>query len=347
LYNKQVKIQENISLANHSTMRLGGTARYLAEVKNTKDIQELHDWAGSHGLPVIMIGRGSNIVWRDEGFNGLVMVNEIMGREVLAEDNHAATVKIWGGENWDKAVEWTVDKKLSGIEYMSLVPGTVGAAPVQNVGAYGGELAYTLLELEAFDTKFNAFVKLQNHECNFSYRTSRFKTTDKRRFFITSITLNLRKTNPVPPFYETLQAYLDEHGIDKFTPKKIREAVINIRQSKLPDPEKVANNGSFFTNPIIDVAKFSQLRSTYPDIVGWQIKDGHMKVGAGWLVEKAGFKGVHDEQTGMATWPAQALVLVNEHARQTSDLLAFKQKIVDRVQQLFGITLEQEPELLP
>src|SRR5437868_8499953 len=256
-----MKIQENVSLAVHSTMRLGGAARYLAEVKNTKDIQELYDWASSHAVPVIMIGRGSNIVWRDEGFNGLVMVNQIMGREVLAEDNHAITIKIWAGENWDKTVEWTVDKKLTGIEYMSLVPGTAGAAPVQNVGAYGGELAYTLLELEAFDTRFNAFVKLQNHECNFSYRSSRFKTTDKGRFFITSITLNLRKTNPVPPLYETLQKYLDEHGIDKYTPKKIREAVIVMRQSKLPDPAKISNNGSSFTNPIIDAAKFSQLQS--------------------------------------------------------------------------------------
>ncbi|HSW78687.1 MAG TPA: UDP-N-acetylmuramate dehydrogenase [Candidatus Babeliales bacterium] len=343
----QVKIQENVSLANYSTMRLGGLARYLTEIKNTQELQQAYSWAQSQGLPVIMIGRGSNIIWHDEGFNGLIMVNKIMGRGLISEDNHQATVKFWAGENWDKSVDWAVGKKLTGIEYMSLIPGTVGAAPVQNVGAYGGELAYTLLELEAFDTKFNAFVKLQNHECVFSYRSSRFKTTDRGRFFITSITLNLRKSNPVPPFYDSLQGYLDEHGVDKYTPKKIREAVVDIRRNKLPDPEKVANNGSFFTNPIIDIAAFSRLRDSYPDIVGWPIKDGHMKVAAGWLVDKAGFKGVRDEQTGMATWPAQALVLVNEHARHTSDLLAFKQKIVDRVQQMFGITLEQEPELLP
>ena len=336
-----------MGLANYSTMRLGGTARFLAEASNTKDIQELHNWAQQNGASVIMIGRGSNIIWRDEGFNGLIIVNKIMGREVLAEDSHAATVKIWAGENWDKAVDWTVGKKLTGIEYMSLVPGTAGAAPVQNVGAYGGELSHSLLELEAFDSKFNAFVKLQNHECNFSYRSSRFKTTDRGRFYITSITLNLRKTNPVPPFYESLQRYLDEHGIHKFTPKVIREAVIDIRRNKLPDPEKVANNGSFFTNPIVDIAQFSRLRDLYPDIKGWQIQDGRVKIAAGWLVEKAGFKGVHDETTGMATWPAQALVLVNERARSTADLLAFRQKIVDRVNQTFGIALEQEPELLP
>lgn len=342
-----MSIQENVSLAGYSTMRLGGPARYLAEVNNERDLQELYNWARSYNLPIIMIGRGSNIIWRDEGFSGLVMVNKMTGKQVLSEDNHSATIKVFAGENWDQIVDWTVGKKLTGIEYMSLVPGTVGAAPVQNIGAYGGELAYTLLELEAFDSKFNSFVKLQNHDCNFSYRSSRFKTTDKGRFFITSITLTLRKTNPVPPFYESLQTYLDEHGIHKFTPSNIRKAVIDIRRNKLPDPEKVANNGSFFTNPIVDAATFSRIQQMYPDIKAWPIAGDKFKIAAGWLVEKAGFKGVRDEQTGMATWPNQALVLVNEHARHTTDLLAFRQKILDKVQQMFGILLEQEPEILP
>jgi UDP-N-acetylmuramate dehydrogenase len=342
-----MKIQENVSLAGYSTMRLGGAARFLAEVTKPEEVSEAVNWAKSQNLPIIMIGRGSNIIWRDEGFGGLVLVNKIMGRDVLADDNHSATLKVAAGENWDKTVDWAVGKKLTGIEYMSLVPGTVGAAPVQNVGAYGGELSATLLELEAYDSALNMQVKLQNHECNFSYRSSRFKTTDRGRFFITSITITLRKTNPVPPFYESLQTYLDEHGTDKYTPKSIREAVINIRRNKLPDPEKVANNGSFFTNPIIEHDKFEQLKQTYPDIKGWPIKDGHVKVAAGWLVEKAGFKGVRDEKTGMATWPNQALVLVNENAQTTANLLIFRQSILDRVSQMFGITLEQEPELLP
>jgi UDP-N-acetylmuramate dehydrogenase len=340
-------IKQNVSLTGYSTMRLGGAARYLAEVKDQAQLQQLVQWAKTNNLPVIMIGRGSNIVWRDEGFPGLVLVNKIMGREILAEDNHSATIKIGAGENWDKLVDFTVGKKLTGIEYMSLIPGTAGAAPVQNIGAYGGELAYTLLELEAYDSTLNSFVKLGNHDCNFSYRSSRFKTTDRGRFFITSVTITLRKTNPVPPFYDSLQSYLDEHGIDKYTPASIRKAVIDIRQSKLPDPEKVSNNGSFFTNPVVDKAKYQQLQAQYPDIKGWETKAGQMKISAGWLVEKAGFKGVRDDQTGMATWPYQALVLVNEHARSTADLLTFRQHILDRVQQMFGVTLEQEPELLP
>ncbi|MBX4201686.1 UDP-N-acetylmuramate dehydrogenase [Candidatus Saccharibacteria bacterium] len=342
-----MNIQENVSLTSYSTMRLGGNARYLAEVKNQADLQEAVIWAKSNSLPIIMIGRGSNIVWRDEGFAGLILVNKIMGRDILREDSHTATIKVGGGENWDKFVDWTVGKKLSGLEFMSLVPGTCGAAPVQNVGAYGGELSDTLLELEAFDLTFNAFVKLQNHDCNFSYRSSRFKTTDRGRFLITTVSVTLNKFGPNPPFYESLQNYFDEHGVTKFSPKAVRQAVIDIRNSKLPDPEKVANNGSFFTNPIVEQPQFVNLQQRYPDIKGWQTSNGKVKVSAGWLVEKAGFKGVHDEQTGMATWPYQALVLVNEHARNTNDLLEFRQKIIFKVDELFGIVLEQEPELLP
>lgn len=340
-------IRENVSLATYSTMRLGGNARYLAEVKAEDKLQELLNWAAVNRLPVIMIGRGSNIIWRDEGFSGLVLVDKIMGRKVLREDDHTSTIKLYGGENWDDAVDWTVGKKLSGLEFMSLVPGTVGAAPVQNVGAYGGELSNTLLELDAYDTAVGAFVKLQNHDCNFSYRSSRFKTTDKGRFFITSITVTLSKREPLPPFYESLQNYFDERGTTKFSPKNIRQAVMAIRPTKLPDPSAVANNGSFFINPFVEAEHFARLQQKYPEIKGWPQANGTVKVSAGWLIERAGFKGVHDEQTGMATWDANALVLVNEHARSTKDLLEFRQKIIFTVDELFDIVLEQEPELLP
>jgi len=342
-----MNIAENVSLAEHSTMRLGGNARYLTIVESETELQQALGWARPYNLPVIMIGRGSNIVWRDEGFNGLVIVNKIMGRKVLKEENKGAIIKFGAGENWDECVKWTVGKKLSGIEYMSLVPGTVGAAPVQNVGAYGGEISDTLLELEAWDTRLNSIVKLQNHDCNFSYRSSRFKTVDKHRFYITSVTLSLTTRDPMPPFYESLQAYFDEKGTTEFSAKTIREAVIAIRQSKLPDPEKISNNGSFFTNPVVEVARYEILRQKYPEIKAWPSKEGRMKISAGWLVEQAGFKDFHDAQTGMATWPTQCLVLVNEHARSTRDLLEFRQKIIFKVDELFGIVLEQEPELLP
>jgi UDP-N-acetylmuramate dehydrogenase len=341
-----VNIQENVSLANYSTMRLGGQARYLAEVSSSDELQELIDWAEKQQVGFMMIGQGSNIVWRDEGYPGLIIIDRIKGREVLSEDDQSATIHICSGENWDEAVAWTVEKDLSGIEFLSKIPGTVGAAPVQNIGAYGAEIAQTLIEVEAYDTQTQAFGSIAKQASGFGYRTSRFKTTDKGRFLITGITLKLHKTQPQPPFYESLEIYFKEHGITEFTPAILRKAVTEIRKIKLPDPSVVSNNGSFFTNPIVDKSKFESLQAQYPDIKGWPYQD-KIKLSAGWLVEQAGFKNFHDEPTGMATWQGSALVLVNEHARKTADLLEFRQKIIFKVDEMFGVVLEQEPELLP
>lgn len=334
-------------LSKHSTMRLGGTAAHYTTVTNKRELQDAIAWAEQQGLPVIVVGDGSNIVWRDEGFPGLLIANKILGYEVQIEDAENCYVTIGAGENWDSVVARVVAKGLTGIEALSLIPGTAGATPVQNVGAYGQEIADTLVVVEAYDKQLNQFVTIPAADCAFGYRTSRFKTTDRGRFFITAITLHLFRGNPQPPFYRALQAYFDEHGITDPTPQVIREAVIAIRKSKLPDPAVVANNGSFFANPIISEQDFIQLQADFPGIPNWPTEDGHVKLPAAWLVEQAGFKDNHDAETGMATWPAQSLVLVNEQASSTAQLLRYRQKIVDAVQQQFNIQLEQEPELLP
>jgi len=341
-----MNVVENVSLRDYSAMRLGGKARFFGQAASEDELKKLVAWAKKQAVPIIVIGEGSNIVWRDRGFDGLLIANRITGREVLDEDEKSATIRVGAGEVWDSIVEWTVRKDLSGIEFLSAIPGLTGAAPVQNIGAYGAEISQTLVELNALDTHSDEFVVIKNQACGFAYRTSRFKTTDKGRFIITSITLKLSKSPPAPPFYESLEKYLAKRKIKDYTPRAIREAVTAIRAIKLPSPARVANNGSFFTNPIIDKKQFEQLQKNYPDIKGWP-HGTKVKVSAGWLLEEAGFKGVHDQQTGMGTWPAQALVLVNEHAKNTADLLTFKQKIQTKVHQVFGIVLEQEPELLP
>ncbi|MEX2006891.1 MAG: UDP-N-acetylmuramate dehydrogenase [Candidatus Saccharimonadales bacterium] len=341
-----MNIQENVSLANYSTMRLGGQARWLAEAKDDDDVKALVTFAKQKNTPHIMIGQGSNIVWRDEGFPGLIIVNCILGRKIISQDEAGATLRVGGGEDWDDIVAWTLEKGLSGLEFLSRIPGTAGGAPVQNIGAYGAELSETLVEVEAYDTKTEAFGGIAKDACGFGYRTSRFKTTDKGRFLITGIVLSLGKTQPAPPFYESLQDYFDEHGITKYTGEIVRQAVTAIRAVKLPDPSLVHNNGSFFTNPIIEPGKFEQLKKQFPEIKSWPYGD-KIKLSAGWLIEQAGFKDFHDNQTGMATWEGSALVMVNEQARRTADLLEFKQKIVFKVDELFDIVLEQEPELLP
>jgi UDP-N-acetylmuramate dehydrogenase len=343
-----MKILKNVSLKLYSTMRLGGSADFLTEAKSRKDLADAEAWAEEQQVPVRIVGDGSNIIWRDEGFKGLIIVNKIRGFKKLHEDELSATYQIGSGENWDTIVDQTVGLKLQGIECLSLIPGTSGATPVQNVGAYGQEIASTLIELEAYDRMEKDFVIIKNEDCAFGYRTSRFKTVDTGRFLISSITLKLSKQPPSAPYYESVQKYFDQHKIDKPRLEDVRKAVIAIRSSKLPDPAKVANNGSFFANPIVDAQQFKKIRSKYKDIVAWELPGDTYKISAAWLLEAAGFKrGKKDAETGMATWKNQALVLVNERAGSTNDLLNFQQKITDKVYTMFQINLEREPELLP
>lgn len=342
-----MNIQQNVPLSQHSTMRLGGTAAHLTEIHSREEITQAVSWARERGLKLMMIGDGSNIIWQDKGFDGLILVSKIKGFDQQIGDDGEAYLKIGGGENWDSVVERAVKAGLSGIESLSLIPGTAGATPVQNVGAYGQDISQTLVNLEAYDLQQNRFVSIDAEECEFGYRTSRFKKSDRGRFLITSITLHLHHDNPKPPFYRALQSYLDENQITNPSIQQVRDAVIAIRQSKLPDPAKVANNGSFFANPIISQQQFSGLQAEYPEIPNWPTADGQVKIPAAWLVEQAGFKNFQDPETGMATWPKQPLVLVNQSAKSTGDLLQFKQKITGAIKQKFNIALEQEPELLP
>ena len=328
-------------------MRLGGTAAYMVDVHNREEVRQAVAWAEEKNLPVMMIGGGSNIIWRDEGFAGLIIVNKILGYKEEQEDQESFYIHIGAGENWDNVVERTVAKGMTGIEALSLIPGTAGATPVQNVGAYGQEIAQTLVVVEAYDRQTKQMVNIQNMECGFGYRTSRFKAADRGRFFITGITLHLLHSNPQPPYYAALEQYLTENNITERSPQIIRNAVIAIRSSKLPDPAMVANNGSFFANPVIGEGQLVSLQSSYPNIPHWPAGEGLIKIPAAWLIEQAGFKGVSDPETGMATWAGQPLVLVNEHAQSTAQLLQFRQKILDAIQQKFSITLVQEPELLP
>ncbi|HVX47771.1 MAG TPA: UDP-N-acetylmuramate dehydrogenase [Candidatus Saccharimonadales bacterium] len=340
--------QQNVSLAEYSTMGLGGAAAYLLEVRDRMVVAEAYAWARSRSLPILMIGGGSNIVWRDEGFPGLVLVNKIGGFETYEEDETSVYLTIGAGENWDQVVERSVTAGLTGIEALSLIPGTAGATPVQNVGAYGQEISETLVSVEAFDTQAGQLINIPAADCAFGYRTSRFKVTDHGRFFITSLTLHLTKGNPMPPFYAAVQAYFDKQSVTDYTPAALREAVVAIRSAKLPDPALVHNTGSFFANPIIDEYNLRRMQEAYTSVPYWETEQpGKVKISAAWLIDQAGLKGIHDQATGMATWPTQPLVLINEHAHSTADLLAFKQKIIDTVQKKFGVTLQQEPELLP
>ena len=336
-----MNIQENISLKEHSSMRLGGSARYLTEVTSKDDLVEAVKWAEDKNVPVVMIGGGNNVVWGDDGFDGLVLLNKIEG---VKEDGVEFTV---GGGVWlDDFIKYTVGKGLTGLEFLTSIPGTVGSTPIQNVGAYGQEISTTVTSVEAYDRINHSFVNISKEECDFGYRTSRFKQADKGRFFITSVTFRLQKGNPKPPYYALVQQFCDKNGLAELTPKQGREIVASIRAERLPDTRTNPNNGSFFANPIIEKGLFEKIKAAYPDAPSWPVDTEHVKLPAAWLIERSGFKDLHNPETGMATWHSQPLVLVNESATSTAQLLKFKQKIVNAVKEKFGITMEQEPELI-
>lgn len=328
-------------------MRLGGIASNLVEISSRAELKEATAWAAENKLPIIVIGGGSNIFWRDEGFNGLVIVNKILGYEMTGIDEFGAYLVVGAGEIWDSVVARSVEAGLTGIEALSLIPGTTGATPVQNVGAYGQEISQSLTSVEAYDLTTGQLTNLPTEACQFSYRDSAFKHEYRGRYIITGITLHLMKGGPQPPFYGSVQSYLDEHNIQIATARSIREAVIAIRSAKLPNVAEVANNGSFFANPIITTEQLRGLKENFPEIVYWPLPEGGAKIPAAWLIEQVGFKDHHDAETGMATWPRQPLVFVNEGAKSTANLLKFRQKILDAIKAKFGLTLTQEPELLP
>ena len=342
-----MRFQENVDLANFSTMALGGKVRYLVRVSNETELVEAISFAKANKLHSIIIGEGSNIVWQDGLFEGLVIVNDINYFDIHKETSNSYLLTVGAGEIWDKIVEQSTSEELSGIEALSLIPGKTGATPIQNVGAYGQEISQSLVNIRGYDALENKFLTIDNKNCGFGYRTSRFKTSERGRFYVTKVELRLKKTNPEPPFYKDVTNYFNDQKITDFTPETVRQAVIQIRKHKLPDPKTIHNCGSFFANPLISQESEQRLKTLFPDLVSWPTDNGLFKVSAAWLIEKAGYKNYHDQETGMATWKNQPLVLVNEHAKSTNDLLLFKEKIVSVVQSRFGIELQQEPELLP
>ncbi len=334
-------VHTNIPLKNYVTMRIGGNARFMTDIHSAEEIAEIIARASSQNLPIYVLGGGSNTIVHDEGFDGLVLRNRIPGFEVVADSPTDTTIKIGAGEDWDSVVARTVDMNLSGIECLSAIPGTAGAAPVQNIGAYGQEVAETLVLLEAYDRQSGQIVTITNEQCGFSYRHSIFRGEHAGRYIITTITLRLFKAAPQPPFYKAVQEYLDTNNITIYTPKVLREAVTAIRADKLPDPKERPNNGSFFKNAVIEDWQLGDLRGEYPDIPTYDMPDGRFKVPTGWLIEQAGLKGqlLH----GMRVHDKNALVLINESATGYADLAAARDEIIGAVRDKFRIQIEQEP----
>lgn len=288
-----------------------------------------------------MLGGGSNVITHDEVFEGIVLLNKIKGFEIISETDETTDVKIGAGEVWDEVVEKAIGLGLQGIEAMSGIPGTAGAAPVQNVGAYGQEIADTLISLEAYDSKTDTIVTISADECDFSYRNSIFRDKEKGRYCILNITLRLNKAEPKPPYYASLQKYIDENDIREVNLSVIRVAVLNIRSEKLPDPAELPSAGSFFKNALVEKWKLEELQKEYSDIPNYAMSNGRYKIPTGWLIDKAGLRGYRSH--GMRVYEKNALVLVNDSATGYDDLATIREEIVQIVFDKFGIKIEQEP----
>ena len=338
-----MNIQTNIALSTLTTMKIGGNADRVVNVTSEEELQRAYNNSKELGQPIYILGGGSNLIVLDEGFAGAIIRIKIMGIDILDDNQETATITAGAGETWDVFVQQMVGRNLSGIETMSGIPGTVGAAPVQNIGAYGQELADTFVSLRAYDTQSDDFVILKKEDCGFAYRHSIFRGEQVGRYIITHVTLTLNKKPPVPPFYDALQQHLSQRQVNiaGVTVQKIRDAVIEIRSNKLPDPSQLPNAGSFFKNPIVPLQLGETLKATYPEIPIYPVDGIRVKIPAGWLIQSCDLKGrvFH----GVKVHDGNAVVLVNESAQGYADLAAARKEITDCVYRKFKITLEQEP----
>lgn len=332
-------IQSNVSLKPYNTFSIDVTARYLVEVDSDQDIQTLLQLPDVQTLPKLILGGGSNLLLTQD-FNGLVVKINLKGIETVKEDQNHIWLRAGAGERWHDFVMYSVEKGLGGIENLSLIPGTVGAAPMQNIGAYGVEIKDTFDRLEAVDIATGVKRIFSSTDCHFGYRNSVFKNEAKGQYIITSVQFKLDKTPTLHLSYGDIQKTLEQMGVKEPTIKAVSDAVIKIRRSKLPDPAEIGNAGSFFKNPEITTTQFNSLKIQYPDIPGYIIDNETVKVPAGWLIEQCGWKGKRFGNIGVHA--RQALVLVNYGGGKGLDIKQLSEKVQASVAEQFGIVLHTE-----
>ncbi|MCX6704465.1 MAG: UDP-N-acetylmuramoyl-L-alanine--D-glutamate ligase [Candidatus Woesebacteria bacterium] len=328
-----IKIQENISLKELTTFKIGGPARYYAEVKNEEDVLIIGKFIKKNNLKIFILGGGSDILIDDKGFDGIVI--KYVGNKLKIEKEEIITAE--AGLSWDKLVEFSIENSLQGIECMSGIPGTVGASPVQNIGAYGQEIKDTLLSLRAFEFKSEKFLNFSNKDCQFNYRDGFFKKPGNfQKYLITSVSLKLFINGSPKVEYESLSNYLKEKNIIKPSLNEVREAVFNLRREKLENPKEFGNAGSFFKNPVVD--------KEIPGIPGYPFGNKY-KLFAGWLIDKAGWKG--KSYKGAAVSSKNAPFLINKSGKaNSSDVIELAKKITKSVKEKFGVILEPEVQFI-
>jgi UDP-N-acetylmuramate dehydrogenase len=335
-----------------NTLAIPARAQFYVAVTSSEEVFEALSFAAERQLPVLPLGGGSNIVLAGD-YPGLVMHIKLHGIELVDEDETSVWVRAAAGENWHKFVQHCLVMGCYGLENLSLIPGSVGAAPIQNIGAYGVEVKDRVTELSAIDIRSGLPITFTAESCNFAYRDSVFKHSAQDRYIITSVTFKLdRAANLVleyPSLRQRLQLAAPKNNniadVAPITPEQVAAAVIAVRQEKLPNPADTPNAGSFFKNPIVDAAQFARLRKRFADIIAYPQADGTVKLAAGWLIDRAGWRGYHDGD--VAVHAEQALVITNPGRGAGANVLALADKITQSVQERYGVRLELEPRVYP
>lgn len=336
-------IHENFSLKKHNTFGIDAKAKYFAEVSDVPTLHEILNTPQFKNIPKLILGGGSNILFTKD-YDGLVMNLSMKGINVVEENNNQVIIEASAGEVWDDFVSYCVSNKYYGVENLSLIPGSIGAAPVQNIGAYGVELQDMFVSLTGimFDTCEEK--TLSKSECKFGYRDSIFKNELKEKFVVTSVKLRLSKEKKFNLNYRAFQDFIKPELKDKLTIRDVRTLVKEIRKSKLPDPSKIGNAGSFFKNPEVNLEKLKQLQKIFPDIVHFLVEENKYKIPAGWLIEKCGFKGKRIGNAG--TYRKQALVIINYGNATGEEIINFATRIQDAVLEKFGIKIIPEVNVI-
>lgn len=337
-----LQIQENISLKPYNSFGIDVKASYFAEIFSEAGLKSLFEDEVTKSQKLLVIGGGSNVLFTKD-YEGLVIKISIKGIESIA-DGEQILVTAGAGEVWNDFVNYCVEHNFAGVENLSLIPGTVGASPIQNIGAYGIELKDVFESCAAFEIKTGQIKTFNFNECHFGYRESIFKGELKGQYIITSVTFRLSTQPAINTSYGAIETELQRRGIEKPTIADVSAAVSHIRVSKLPDPSTIGNAGSFFKNPVIDKHEFAEVVAKHPDVVHYPTADHKIKLAAGWLIEQCGWKGKIVGQTG--TWKNQALVLVNHGNATGTEVFDFSEQIIDSVKSSFGVTLEREVNIL-
>jgi UDP-N-acetylmuramate dehydrogenase len=336
------KILNNYSLKNHNTFGIAAKAKYFASFSSEDQLAELLKDNICKTEPLFILGGGSNILLTQD-FDGLILANNIKGIEIIAEDKKSTSIAVGAGEIWHDFVLWSIQQNLSGIENLALIPGLVGASPMQNIGAYGMEVKDVITKVSYIEIGSGNQKSFTKSECNFSYRNSIFKDELKGKAVITEVVYKLSKTPLNNTKYGAITDELRRLNTEP-SPQSIAQAVINIRSSKLPDPKVLGNSGSFFKNPIIETIRFEELKKEFPEMTGYKISETETKIAAGWLIDNAGLKGYRKADAGV--YKNQALVLVNYGNASGSEIINLAKEIQEVVKEKYGIQIEPEVNIL-